>query len=355
VSTPNASERFLVFAAGEHRYALSADCVRETLSLPRLTALDDTPPWVLGAFDLRGELAPLVSIEVCLGAPTPSATAADLAIVTDMGGHPVALHAHALCGLCRAVRMATPAADADGPEIRRPRWHIALADGTAPVVTESCLRVGAHEILDTRVTPEARLAAFERSLGADGRDLLDERAHRFGELTADHSRKPLWPFLQVLIGGERFAFSASDSVTFSSIRAGSGSRSATSATQSAPASAAAPADTRDRLRCTVQSGQLPPVFDVRPTLGITRHAQWRPRQAVLIDLAGEQHAIAVDAIEHFLHARPRDASLLPASRRARLLHWITGAIQGEDRLLPIVDPVELLNEAEPGNDLAPGH
>jgi chemotaxis signal transduction protein len=287
--------------------------VRETLSLPRLTALDDTPPWVLGAFDLRGELTPVVSIEVCLGAPTPTAAVSDLVIVADIGGHPVALHARGLHSLCRALRTAVHPADQDPAPARRPGWQIPLSEGAAPVVTESCLRVGAHEVLDNRATAEARLAAFERRLDAAAVETLDERAHRFGELGADRRRRPRWPFIQVLIDGERFAFAASSAVTFADI-------------ESTPRG----------------MGEATGLVDVRRALGIPGSAGWQPHQAVLMDVPGDRRAIAVDAVEHFVHARPDDASSLSPVAIAARVQWITGAIQGEDRLLPVIDPMELL-------------
>jgi purine-binding chemotaxis protein CheW len=57
----------LLLPVGADLYAVPAGTVREVVTAPRLTRLPTAPPWVLGLFNLRGEIVPLFDIAARLG------------------------------------------------------------------------------------------------------------------------------------------------------------------------------------------------------------------------------------------------------------------------------------------------
>jgi chemotaxis signal transduction protein len=171
------TEECVVFALSSQTYAVAAGQLRTCLSLPRLTALDDTAEYLVGAFDLRGELVPVVSPAVLIGAPLKPAATGDLLILVDAGDYPVALHADAVLGLER---------------VRSQDW-----DRADRVQTLSTLRIvlsgGRARLIDPTLiglvleasgpeSAEARLKAFEQQLDAADLSLLEARAERYRAL-----------------------------------------------------------------------------------------------------------------------------------------------------------------------------
>ncbi|HZC74037.1 MAG TPA: chemotaxis protein CheW [Jatrophihabitans sp.] len=60
----------VVLPVGGDSYAIAAKCVRLVVSVPKLTPLVTAPRTVLGLFNLRGEIAPLLDTAALLGIGT---------------------------------------------------------------------------------------------------------------------------------------------------------------------------------------------------------------------------------------------------------------------------------------------
>jgi purine-binding chemotaxis protein CheW len=56
----NENNRFLVFNNSGSLFAVDALHVRETFSLPEITPLEETPPYVVGVINLRGRIVPVM-------------------------------------------------------------------------------------------------------------------------------------------------------------------------------------------------------------------------------------------------------------------------------------------------------
>jgi chemotaxis signal transduction protein len=183
ISTPNAAlagagDECVVFALGGETYAAAAALMRACLSLPRLTALDDTPDHLVGAFDLRGELVPVVSPAVLSGRPLRPAGSGDLVIVVDAAEHPLALHADAMLGIEPMherswVRVA--------PGIDRPAaaGEVILSGGRAWFIDPGAIRMIADAAASSLNAADARLSAFEAQLDDSAIARLEARAERY--------------------------------------------------------------------------------------------------------------------------------------------------------------------------------
>jgi hypothetical protein len=146
---------------------LMLDGVIGCVGLPRLTPLEQTAPWVLGAFDLRGELVPVISIELLLGRRRPVASPADLVLVGRAAGFPLGVHTSGLVCIEAAAAGGTVRGDVlDLNDIR-------LTDA------------------GTGADAEARLADFERRLSEQALQRLEQRARRYGDFVGGAAR-PAW-------------------------------------------------------------------------------------------------------------------------------------------------------------------
>jgi hypothetical protein len=159
------SYRVLVRTAHGVR-ALLADGIDACLPLPRLTPLGQTASCVLGAFDLRGELVPVISIGLLLGEPSPRAAPTDLVLVVLAAGFPVGLYTPRPACIERLPVAAAPR-----------RGEIALGDLHLTVAGP-----------DAQAVAERRLARFERGLTPQALHRLGQRASRYGEFIGPHYR-----------------------------------------------------------------------------------------------------------------------------------------------------------------------
>jgi chemotaxis signal transduction protein len=202
------TDRFLVFTEGDVRYALEVRRVRESLRLPRLTVLEETAPWVVGAFDLRGELVPVVSLARCFHHRIPAAAVSELVIITDAGGHPLGLHASRLLGLKPALRRpAAPLTEADDAETTASllRGEVILDDGAARVLEPGHIRIHARDASELDDLPDGRISAFEQAFSLTDLSTLDRRAVRCGGLTDASGEPHRDPYGLALIDGDESA------------------------------------------------------------------------------------------------------------------------------------------------------
>lgn len=105
------AELHLVFSLRGVRYALDADQVREIVWLPELSAIADAAPWVIGAFNLRGHVVPVLDLSLCFGHGRTPLHSGDAVVVSEVAGE--------RCGLLvREVLDAVPISPADIEDVR---------------------------------------------------------------------------------------------------------------------------------------------------------------------------------------------------------------------------------------------
>ena len=103
--------RALLLPLGVDLYALPLEQVREVLPLPRIATLPTAPPTVLGVFNLRGEVVPVLETSTVLGVEAVAGPPTYVAVVdTELG--PAALVA---TELPRAVELADAVGETEMP------------------------------------------------------------------------------------------------------------------------------------------------------------------------------------------------------------------------------------------------
>lgn len=87
---------YLLFAHRGAHYALASEAVREMVWLPELSPLEEVPPKVVGAFNLRGQVIPVLDLALCFGHPPSRPGVSDAVIVITAGGTQFGIVAHEL-------------------------------------------------------------------------------------------------------------------------------------------------------------------------------------------------------------------------------------------------------------------
>jgi len=176
MSTTTQLEHYLVLMLNGATFAVPATRVQQCLSLPRLTALDDTAPWVVGAFDLHGDLMPVISLDVYLNGVMSPAQRGDLVVVLKVSGHPVGLRADGVLGV-------EPAAQAVAMTAATVKFT--LPGGDAWLIAPEHLSLSASDAGCEEPRAEERLRAFERALSATDLQVMEARAMRYSGLLAE--------------------------------------------------------------------------------------------------------------------------------------------------------------------------
>lgn len=78
------SQTHLVFRLNRALFALEAKAVREVLPLPAIAAVEETPPYVVGAINLRGRIVPVLDLNLRFGHPTVPGRAGDALVIVEI-------------------------------------------------------------------------------------------------------------------------------------------------------------------------------------------------------------------------------------------------------------------------------
>jgi purine-binding chemotaxis protein CheW len=80
---PRDNQPFVIFSLNRLLYGVDAHCVREIFFLPELTPVAQTPPDIAGFLNLRGDILPVMDLNVRFGYASPSYDITDSLIVLE--------------------------------------------------------------------------------------------------------------------------------------------------------------------------------------------------------------------------------------------------------------------------------
>ncbi len=78
------SQQFVTFSLGEDLFGVEVNRTREILSLTPVTKVPQTPDYLLGVINLRGQVVPVVDMRLKLGLPANAETKDTCIIVVDV-------------------------------------------------------------------------------------------------------------------------------------------------------------------------------------------------------------------------------------------------------------------------------
>ncbi len=307
---------FLGFLLAGQDYALPLDAVAEVMAVPKaVVALPRTEAVLIGVFELRGEVLPVVSLRALLGLAERDAQADDRVVVVRIGGHRLALLVDRISVILRASR------EAVGPA----PTLFNRASGEARI--DSVLRLPDGRGLVSILTPERVLADDRVSqLLAESTDQKDTA------MASTISAMARERFLVIRLGEESYGLpiAAVDEVV----------RLPETLTRLPKA----PAYVQGVMSLR---GKVIPVIDQRQRFSVSGEAAGEARRVVVVTLDGLQAGFAVDAVARILEVEADD--LMPApelSSDGDRLFDRAAKVEREGDVILLIDPRALLERAE---------
>ncbi|MEJ2817410.1 chemotaxis protein CheW [Caulobacter sp. CCG-8] len=307
---------FLGFVLAGQDYALPLDAVAEVMAVPKaVVALPRTEAVLIGVFELRDEVLPVVSLRALLGLAERAVQADDRIVVVHIGDHRLALLVDRISVILRASR------DAVGPA----PTLFNRAGGEARI--DSVLRLPDGRGLVSILVPERVIAddRVSRLLAETG----DQKDMAMASTTSAAARER---FLVIRLGDETYGLpiAAVDEVV----------RLPETLTRLPKA----PAYIQGVMNLR---GKLIPVIDQRQRFSVSGEATGEARRVVVVTLDGLQAGFAVDAVSRILEVEAED--LMPApelSNDGDRLFDRAAKVEREGDVILLIDPRALLARAE---------
>lgn len=217
----------LIFRYQGARYGIDVAFVREIVWRPELSPVEEVPPHVVGAFNLRGQVVPVMDLGLRFGHPRQPCLVSDRLIVIEHDRVLFGIIASELEDVLAIAPQAIDAAD----RLRAPELQGAHdRDGRAHVVrAEARLEQGLAMLLDIDVLCSASLPAAPTptqtegghglALSADDLDTLHRRTLTLAQPVQELQRDALTTFAVIELGGELFGLDLALVCGFSPLRA----------------------------------------------------------------------------------------------------------------------------------------
>lgn len=87
------------FIVGEVAYAVPTACVREITTPTQVTELPHLPRGVIGVFEHRGQVVPVIDLRTCFDVPAHAAEGRSQWIIVEVGQHRVGLCVNRVTGV----------------------------------------------------------------------------------------------------------------------------------------------------------------------------------------------------------------------------------------------------------------
>ena len=116
---------------GEAEHALALDDVVEVVRMVAVTPIPDSPPWLLGAVDVRGDVLPVIDLRTRLGRERQEPHPGMVLVIAAAKDGRVALCADGAGALQDMAPADGSAANGSGPTVRAGGRLIGLLDPSA--------------------------------------------------------------------------------------------------------------------------------------------------------------------------------------------------------------------------------
>lgn len=198
------TELHLLFTHVGVRYVLNADQVSEIVWLPELSAVPDASPWVIGAFNLRGRVVPVLDLSLCFGHGRAPLNFDNVVVVSEVAGERFGL-------LAGAVLDAIPISPADIEDVHAHRELLAqaapLMRGVAMLAQELAMVIDAPALLGAAALARdtfPQLDSVVENLNERDAELLHTRARGMALMLKDSGDAGTEQFALLRIDTELF-------------------------------------------------------------------------------------------------------------------------------------------------------
>jgi purine-binding chemotaxis protein CheW len=217
------NQTHLIFCHHGARYGIDVAFVREIVWLPELAPVEELPPAVVGMFNLRGQLVPVIDLGLRFGHPRQPFLVSDRVIVIERDRALLGIVAGEIDDVLAIAPQAIDEADgcrADGQDggARLVRAEARLEQGLAMLLDVDALLC----IAPLPAAPAPAQADGGRgfgSLSADDLETVRRRALALAQVVQGQNRDGLQAFAVIKLGGELFGLDLDAVCGFSPLRA----------------------------------------------------------------------------------------------------------------------------------------
>ena len=205
---------YLVFGHRGARYGLDARAVREVVWLPELSPIEELPPHIVGVFNLRGKVVPVMDLGLRFGHARDGYRLSDRVIVVETEAARVGIVVNELYDVAtipQATIESVAGYQSLGARAQFVRGEAKFGDSIVMLLDENALVQSAPPedvvaLAGPGVAQEAPTAAFAPASAEDAQ-VFRERVHGLARETQAEDRAGLAAFGVIGLGGELFGLS----------------------------------------------------------------------------------------------------------------------------------------------------
>lgn len=321
----------LIFGHRNNRYALAVDRVREIVWLPELSAIEELPPSIVGVFNLRGAVVPVMDLCLRFGHTRLTYTLAERVIVLEGGSGPVGIIASDLQEVATLTSSAidlTAVFEGDRGQARFIIGAVKLDDGVAMLLDVAALLQSSPSVdeLQMDLTPSSaeRLARLYGPLSQDHLAILQDRARHLARIPSDDGSAGQQTLVVVSLGAELFGLDVACVREFAQLRG-------CTPIPCCPPHIAGNMNLR---------GDILTLIDLRPVLGLTTAAALR--ELVVAQVGQLRFGLLVSAAVDVANIAIADISAVGADLRGGTGSHCKGIVSLNGRSVGILDLEKML-------------
>lgn len=329
---------YLVFRVGDSLYAIASEAVRESLSLPQITTLEELPAQVAGVINLRGKLIPVLDLDPQFGRLPRQYRLEDALVIIEAGGTLAGIVAGAVLDLVELPEggiEAPPFAATAGVS-----WP-GLVTGVARMGGDIVMLLDHHRLLrpgEGWAEPETPEGADEEQRGAahpffaalddDSAAIFRRRADLLALGEDGDGQIGLEQVALVALGGEHFAIELGAVREFLTV-------GEVTPVPNCP----------DHILGNMNlRGSILTLIDIRALLGLPAGSFSRDAGIVVVADGDIVAGVAVDAILGIMPLRDEALAPLPASLRPLAASYARGTATHDDRPVTVLSIASILTD-----------
>ncbi|MBF0588246.1 MAG: chemotaxis protein CheW [Magnetococcales bacterium] len=345
---------YLIFQLLDKQYGVEAHCVLEIARLPEITPLEEAPPFILGALNLRGSVVPVVDLNLRMGRQSAPPRLSDAVLVMQV--EPDGVVGLIISDVLEVLELdesqIEPAPAYQEQDSERPQpfvTRVAQRDEQMVMLLEPNRLLLSYEALqqlamgeitpedlgaeppfdadDPACYPERRI--FFADATPDERDTLQTRArHLISRPETNLSQMGKHAFAVISLAGEMLA------VKMNIIRSFAKQRAITPI----------PCTPVHILGDINLFGEILTMVDLLPILGLPSKPDIKPEKIMVLDLAALTIGTLIDDINDVIHLDEQEILPPPTAVGTLKRDQILGALPYQERMITLLDLEKVLSQ-----------
>ncbi|MFQ5398227.1 MAG: chemotaxis protein CheW [Anaerolineae bacterium] len=327
---------FLVFGHHGACYGVDASLIREILALPELTPALESPGYIVGLFNLRGKIVPVMDLDLRTGRTPRPYRLSDNVIILEWQSALQGLlvnEVHDVLSIPDAAVEAPPTYVQDQDQPAPPSFFTGVAKSDLGLI----MLLDPETLWGIPPTAEAK-AAEETSAAAESRPLLfpeaspaeraifRERARNYSQPIASQDFAGLVPMAVVKIGRECFGFNLQHVREFAEVQA----------------ITPIPCCPQHIVGDMNLRGDILTIVDIRGILQLPTSGRPPMGKIVAVRMGEMLVGVPVDEVLEIIYLRPSDMTSLPAAVHSTGDNHINGLAPYGQKMLSILDLPRIL-------------